>query len=433
MASGFGTYNSTTRLSSAGASVSATVSQSIDYVNRTVTVSLRVTAAYYRYASGSWTPGAGQLIYSAYGTGNYLGGNIDEVTGGYSGQPIGLSTVAGVTYNAGWIYNVQEGYVQARSGFYADYNAVSKTYSFDQYGTAITGSWSARLTLPSVSSVSSIVSGTFTTDSIGPATASPSGALVSQDSNTWNSITLTGSVTSWGTGTDMGRIAVVAFDPSATEQTWTTSPRMVQDTRTWLNQATLTVTNASSSGSGGFAIKGMTPYKIGVWCENNAGSDSDFDNTVRYTPAAPGQLTYIESSTGVYDMEYTGVAANNQTTYDSSSLTRTVRYREQGTSAWTTVVSGVVTPLTDVTQFTVTVGSGETYEVEAWMTYHGINSEVSSTVVTNTTPTHKLYCSWGGETKQLDHLYGSVSGQTKKIRKLYGSVNGVAKLIFEDI
>jgi hypothetical protein len=66
------------------------------------------------------------------------------------------------------------------------------------------------------------------------------------------------------------------------------------------------------------------------------------------------------------------------------------------------------------------------------MTYHGVNSEVSSVVVTNTTPARKLYCSWGGEAKQLDHLYGSVSGQTKKIRKLYGSVNGVAKLIFED-
>lgn len=273
------------------------------------------------------------------------------------------------------------------------------------------------------------------TGSIPASGSAPSGADVAFVSSTWNSVTMTSSVASWGAGySGTPDLEGIFVDPTATSSNWTSKGRVVKRTATSALSYTfqnVSNTNFDATYDGGYTLKGMTPYKIAVWAHTSAGTSSKLDDTTRCTPPAPGQFTYTETSTGVFAVEYTGVAANNYSGYTASELTRTVRYREQGTSTWTDVTSGVAA-LTDVTQATITVPAGKTYEVEAWMTYRGNQSEVSSITITNSTNPVALYASARGVSKKVAKLYGPVNGQTKKIKKLYGSVGGVTKLIFED-
>ncbi len=259
------------------------------------------------------------------------------------------------------------------------------------------------------------------------ATSAPTGLTITHVSNTWNSVTGTVHIDSYGVPSgDANRyVEFGVVDPTKT----TYGSPYRYDISYATRDATITVTNGSR---GGFEIKGCTKYKRGGFATNTQRSVQTIGSTLYYTPPAPGQLTYVESSTGVFDVEYTGVAANNQTTYDTASLTRSVRYREVGASTWTDVESSAAALITAVTQFTVTVPASKTYEIEAWMTYHGNQSEVSRVTVTNAANPVYLYASARGISKKVAKLYGPVNGQTKKIKKLYGSVGGVTKLIFED-
>ena len=277
--------------------------------------------------------------------------------------------------------------------------------------------------------------GTSWTLDVGSGGVAPSDANIAFVSSTWNSVTMTSSVVSWGSGySGTPNIQGIFVDPTATSSDWISKGRVVKRAATSSLSYTfnnVSNTNFDATYDGGYTLKGMTPYKIAVWAVTSIGVSSKLDNTTRYTPPAPGQFTYTEASVGVFAVEYTGVAANNYSGYAASELTRNVRYREQGTSTWTDVASGVAA-LTDVTQATITVPAGKTYEVEAWMTYHGEQSEVSMITVTNSSFTPHLYASARGISKEVEKLYGSVNGQTKKIKKLYGSVGGATKLIFED-
>lgn len=255
----------------------------------------------------------------------------------------------------------------------------------------------------------------------------PSGLTVTHVSNTWNSVTGRVQLSSYGapSGDSNRYIEFGVVDPTKTTYG---SPYRYKIEKTSQDK-TFTVTD---SDNGTFSIKGCTKYKCGGYATNTQSSIQTLGATLYYTPPAPGQLTYVESSPGTYDIEFTGVAANNQTTYDTASLTRNVRYREVGTSAWTDIAAGTTALITDVTQSTIPVPASKTYEIEAWMTYHGNQSEVSRVTITNTANPVYLYASARGVSKKVAKLYGSVNGQTKKIKKLYGSVGGVSKLIFED-
>lgn len=297
MASGFGTFNSTTRVSSAGAVVSATLWQEVDTANRTVTVKLRVTAAYYRQASGSWTPGSGGLIYTSQNNSNYLGGYVGDATNSSTGGTIGLSSVSGVTYNQGLIYNIQEGYVTARSGCYAEAPIISKTYSYNTSGDAITDSWSAELYLPTTSSTRSRLSGTFTTDSIGSTATPPSGAGVRFNSATWNTINITSTVSDWGSGyTDTPHLQQIVCLPDSTASNWYQRGRRVHDNRTAAKTSTGTVTNSDQAYNGGLTIKGASDYKVACWASTTVGETYTLSSVVR-TPPAPLDTFAKESET----------------------------------------------------------------------------------------------------------------------------------------
>lgn len=264
----------------------------------------------------------------------------------------------------------------------------------------------------------------------------PSGGHIEFVSHTWNSVTVTSSVSSWGSNySGTPKLEGIFIDPVATPSNWNHTGRVVL--RTYTNATTMTFsdisnTNYSGAYNGGYTLKGMTPYKISCFASTDLGETTDFDDTVRYTPPAPGQLSYTDEGNGSWRIVYTGVAANNSTSYTAADLVRTFRYKDSSSSTWTYVQQDAQAALTDATISVIPISPQHTVEIEAWMTYKGEQSEVSSTTITNAAPAVHLYGSANNQAEEIEHLYGSVNGQTEKITKLYASVGGVTKLIFED-
>lgn len=265
---------------------------------------------------------------------------------------------------------------------------------------------------------------------------SPSGATAEYISSTWNSVTLKSSVSGWGSGySDTPNLEQIVCDPSATSSNWMSTGRQVKKNATTALTSTQPVTNANSIAfNGGITIRGASKYKYAVFASTNIGESNRFYNTLIYTPPAPGRLTYVidPSDDSKQTISYVGVPANNDPNYDPTLLKRTVRYKGQSDTNWTYVENDTQIALTTTTTQLITIPASTTTVVEAWMTYNGLKSEVSTVNLTNNQDPVKLYCSMGNKTELVEKLYGSVNGESKRIRKLYASVNGVSKLIYRD-
>lgn len=383
MASGFGTFNSTTRVSSAGAVVSATLWQEVDTTNRTVTVKLRVTAAYYRQATGSWTPGAGGLIYTSQNTNNYLGGYVGNSTNSSTGGTIGLSSVSGVTYNQGLIYNIQEGYVVARSGCYAEAPIISKTYSYNTSGDAITDTWSAELYIPTTGSTRSQLSGSFTTDSIGSTSTPPSGLAVEWKSHTWNSVTGKVTLSSYGAPSSETNRYIELGVCSSSNTAYGAPYRYVTALRS--TNSTMTV---QANSSGAFALKGATPYKLGAWASNTQLHASTLQSTVRYTPPAPLQsITKTETPGNNYISTTFTITGGNSTNNSNNNVQTQFRWSDGNVwTSWTNVGSAG-TAWTAVTTVAQNVPYASNITVQARQVYQNQYSEVKELTYTSAAAT----------------------------------------------
>ena len=397
MASGFGTYTSSTRVSSSGAVVSATLSQSVDATARTVTITLRVTAAYYREASGSWTPGSGVAIYGSDHTGNSVKGVIGGTTTTLkSGGKVGIQSVSGVTYNNGSKYTIQGGKIAVRSGYTADWST-TKTYNYDDDGSAITGTWSASMYLPGLGTTTSTVSGSFTTDSI---VANPSGLTITNVSSTYNSITGTIGVSDWGGGTDTYHEFLVL------ESAYTQSglPQRYESSTT--NPATLTVTNSSTAGTGGaITIKGASTYYIGQYASNGTATTRQDGGTVATPPAPLQSVTYTQtqgSSNVTVNVTITGGTSTNNS---SNTVTTYYRYSVNGGSSYSSWTSaGTGTAWTAKTA-SFSCAYGASVVIQAKQTYSSKDSEVKQVSFTATTGTAPS----GGTVTVTSSTWNSVS------------------------
>lgn len=263
------------------------------------------------------------------------------------------------------------------------------------------------------------VSGSFTVTG----GSAPSNLSVTDLSTTWNTVTGTYSVGNWG-GLSAGYMAARVFGSTGTAR--------LENQFNGQSTVTTTVTNSSVPLDGGITIKGCGTYKVDLYASNSAGANNTSDVTV-YTPPAPSQFTYTDpggSGTKTYSIVFSGVAANNNTTYDSASLTRYVRYKTNEDD-WTVVEADVVKAIDATTVFTVSVPAGGSATVEGWMTYYGQKSEVVSIALTNDNPTCALYGSVDDSARRIVKIYGSVNGQRKKMKSFYGAVNNTRKKIFE--
>lgn len=304
-------------------------------------------------------------------------------------------------------------------------------------GRSISGSWSCPW---STGTKYYSISGTL------PAKGSaPSGGSITLNSRTWNSVTATSAVTSWGgiagsfeaivvTGQSNGVVA------NANASNWENYGRysnrtVVSSTSTLSSTMLISSTNYWIKLVDPIEMLGLTHYKLAFWNKNSAGTSSGFDNTIRYLPPAPSQFSYTDPGTAgakTYPVTFAGVAANNHTTYDTAKLTRTIRYKIDDGS-WVYVDNATVAAIDFVSSFSVTVPAGSTATIEGWQTYHGEQSEVSTITLANTNLGCVLYGSVNGQAKELTKVYASVNGQAKKLVKIYASVGGVAKKVYEDV
>lgn len=187
-------------------------------------------------------------------------------------------------------------------------------------------------------------------------------------------------------------------------------------------------------------IKGCLDFQIGTFAYEDFGNwsllGSDIPSTVYHTPPAPGTLTApTTTSTADALISFKGVAESNHTPGDATKLTRTVRYHDANIQEWTYIDNHTQRTISSITTAIIPVIPGSSTIVEAWHTYYGLASEISTATITSALPPAAnvaLYGSVNGQTKKIKKLYGSVNGVTKKLKKVYASVGGETKLIFED-
>ena len=290
---------------------------------------------------------------------------------------------------------------------------------------------------PNTNSVKATLRWTLSFNASGTA---PTGGYIYYADSTWNSIKATIGISSWGgiTGEYRGVIVTGSTNGSAdtvTTSNWETKGR--RDYRQSSSSTSLTFTATTGNTvavDSPIDIKGLLHYKLAWLAKNTAGTIKALgdSNTLRYLPPAPPKLTYTDpggEGTKDFAFTFTGEASNNHTTYDTASLTRTVRYKVNDAAEWTYVANASEALIGDNTTFTVRVPGSQSAVVEGWMTYHGIQSEVKTVTVYNGNAPSRVYGSVEGESKLLYKLYGSVGGESKEIIKLYGSVDGEAKAI----
>ena len=261
-----------------------------------------------------------------------------------------------------------------------------------------------------------------------PAGTAPSGGTVTVTSFTWNTVSLSASGVSYGNPSGVSGRSITF---GIRESTSASSNNRVS-TATNTTSSTATLSNSSSTTTTGLTLKGMLEFYTFMTANNTVQSATVVSSsTAQYLPPAPGICSYTNDGGALYTVSYTGVAANNVTNYTASDLTRNVRYKIDN-GAWTYIDNAAVKTVTAVTSQQITVPYQSTATVEAWMSYKGTNSQMSTISITNTNNPVHLYGSVSGQAKEIKHLYGSVNGQAVKIKKLYASVGGVAKKIFED-
>lgn len=277
----------------------------------------------------------------------------------------------------------------------------------------------------------------------------------------WDSIVVNSTLSTWGGNTNnrfesfvvagtnvtSGNIANIAratlrtVNTSSLEknETFTNAVIVAGQNQRVLNDPVLYRAEVFSGWNASSQIKGCMDFQIATYAYNNtllSPLANDIPSTVFHTPPAPGALTApATTSTADATISFTGVTANNYTPADATKLTRTVRYHDANIQEWTYIDNNTQRTTSSTTTATIPVIPGSSTIVEAWHTYYGLASEISTATITSSLPPAanvSLYGSVNGQTKKIKKLYGSVNGVTKKLKKVYASVNGETKLIFED-
>lgn len=259
----------------------------------------------------------------------------------------------------------------------------------------------------------------------------PSGGSVFVTGSTWNTVALSASGVNYGMPNGVsGRKISVGVSGSAANLNYKRENQVENVTG-----ANTTITNSSIyPGASALQLKGMLAVYPYLWAWNTVSSSTvSHHSSPYYLPPAPGSLTYTTDALQTYTLSYSGVAANNVANYTAGDLTRTVRYKFGADGAWTYVENASVIALDTVTTEQIVVPFDEDVYAEAWLTYKGKDSEVSSFKIPGSPRPVAFYGSVDGEAEEVEHLYGSIDGEAKKIVKLYGSVGGVAKEVFVDV
>lgn len=170
MASGFGTFRSSTYVTSGSGRLLTTgvVSQTVNSSTRKVYIIVITLLTYYR-TSGAWKPGTGETI-TRWNSGNYIRATVgSESYDNYimEGTTRVYNKIGFRGLNSGTVSAGQ--YTVVGDGVFTNYeladSALTKEFTYNDNGDAITTTWASSINL---NGTVCSVSGTVTTDSIAP-------------------------------------------------------------------------------------------------------------------------------------------------------------------------------------------------------------------------------------------------------------------------
>lgn len=247
--------------------------------------------------------------------------------------------------------------------------------------------------------------------------AYPSGGTLTVTSKTWNSVTVLGSITSWGyPNTEVTGKNLRSGIRNTVNEAPRKEIRLVNDELS----GTGTINNKSSSVDGGFTIcGGMAVYPY-LWASNTVVStyvvQSSSSNVV-YLPPAPLQVfelvsQEISGNTVTATIRMQGKPANG--TDNRTGLTVKNKYRVNTAGSWgswVTLDSTAVAPNTIKTITLTNLPLDTTIRVQG--NQFAIASDGGSEIseITFTTLGRPFYGSVNGQTKRIIKLYGSTAGQ----------------------
>lgn len=262
----------------------------------------------------------------------------------------------------------------------------------------------------------------------------PSGLSVSVTGRTYNSFSMSGSISSWGVHTGANQAFVFGVFPSSVTS-WTGGRKEWQNLNPGETKSySGTVSNSSVALDGGVTIKGCGLYKVGLYVRNGSSLDNSLVlSTAYYTPPAPPTISVTDAGYTFTQRKVTITCTGANTTYNyNNNVIFYYRYKKSTDStysAWTSMGTGAVTGSKSVT---LTLPGSTTYNFQVLQQYQSQNSETkTATYTTLAVPDQGiLYAPVNGTSKRVRKLYGSVNGESKEIVKLYGSVNGKSKRIY---
>lgn len=278
----------------------------------------------------------------------------------------------------------------------------------------------------------STTAGNWTGSTLSQKTAvRPSGGTLSVTSKTYNTVTLTGSITSYGYPAD-GYVVIGLRD------TVGSSARTEGHSSSYPNlSGSIVLTNNSTKKGGGCDLYGCRAVYPFLWANNYAASATLVEITTPvYLPPAPMATLIVTSLvTGITDVtaniRAVGSPADGTLNAIGAKVTTEYRYKvgSGSYSAWATLGSNE-NPDT-VHDITLTeLPFVTTVTVQARQSFQGEYSATKSLSFTTSPKPIGLYGSVNGAALPADKAYGSVNGVAKEIVKGYGSVNGVAKRIY---
>ena len=207
----------------------------------------------------------------------------------------------------------------------------------------------------------------------------PSDASMSWVSHTWNSVTVEGKVTNWGSGYSSPSRHFGVGANGITTSSGGRNEENVDGSST--SDSSVTITNSDTQLDGGINIRGCIAYRVYMWYGTSVGFGVASDGWVtRYTPPSPlttlsvASQTYVDNTTTKVKLNITG---GNST--DNEDVTVTTEYRYQVNSgSWSSWTSAGTGKPWDTKNPEINLTAGASINVQARQSYQSQYSETKS-------------------------------------------------------
>lgn len=264
--------------------------------------------------------------------------------------------------------------------------------------------------------------------------SAPSGLAVSVSSRTYNSFTLSGSLSSWGNHTGSNQAFCLGV-LSSSVSSWSGGRLEWQNLNPGETKSfSGTVNNSSVSLDGGQTIKGCGAYKVGVYARNGSGlENSTANSSIYYTPPATPSITVADDGYTLAKRKVKVVCTGADTSKNyANTVTFYYRYKKSTDTNYGSWVSMGTGSATTYKTATLNLDGSTTYDFQVLQQYQNQNSvAASASITTPAVPDQAIfYGAVNGSSKKIIKSFGSENDLSKRVIKWYGSVNGSSKRIF---